>query len=510
MKSIFALSVLLPFLSLSLRAQSPEMLSPDTVLVTVRPSQAEAALSFTLNDLMRMYNIPGLSVAVVEQNKLAWAKGFGVVAPGSSTPVTSETLFQAASISKPITAAGGLWLVEHGKLDLDRDVNLDLKSWKVPENQFTVKEKVTLRRLMSHNAGMNVHGFAGYAQGSPIPTTLQTLDGLAPANNAPIRVTATPGTECIYSGGGITVEGLLMKDASGQSFEDFMLQRVLLPAGMKSSTFQQSLPAAFAQRAATGTHADGVAVAGKWHIYPELAPDGLWTTTSDLARFGIELSLSRDGKANHILSQAMTKQMLTPQCHDAPGDAGGIGLGFGVGYRGHPGQFKHTGGNDGFESFLLMDADAGWGIALTGNSDSFHYIYPHIVEAIAKQRGWQYPTKDLSLAERLSLIDSRLGLESAFGAYDRASAADPSERKNHSTLNGFGYELLARGKQEEAIKVFERNVALYPEDANAYDSLGEAYMVAGQRQSAIANYEHSLKLNPQNENARSQLKKLRQ
>jgi CubicO group peptidase (beta-lactamase class C family) len=175
---------------------------------------------------------------------------------------------------------------------------------------------------MSHNAGMNVHGFGGYAQGTPIPTTLQTLDGVAPANNPPIRVTGTPGTECIYSGGGVTVEGLLIKDVSGQSFEDFMQQNVLLAAGMKSSTFEQSLPPALAARAATGTHSDGSAVPGKWLLYPELAPDGLWTTPSDLARFGIELSLSREGKANHILSQAMTRQMLTPQCHDVPGDPG--------------------------------------------------------------------------------------------------------------------------------------------------------------------------------------------
>lgn len=99
-----------------------------------------------------------------------------------------------------------------------------------------------------------------------------------------------------------------------------MQQKVLLPAGMKSSTFEQSLPPTLAERAATGTHSDGSAVPGKWHIYPELAPDGLWTTPSDLARFGIELSLSREGNADHILSQAMTRQMLTPQCHDVPGD----------------------------------------------------------------------------------------------------------------------------------------------------------------------------------------------
>jgi CubicO group peptidase (beta-lactamase class C family) len=509
MKTNFSLVLWFVVSVMSLRAQAPEMLAPDTVVLTLPMSEGKPPLSFTLNDLMRLYKVPGLSVAVVEGNKLTWARGFGFVAPGSSTPVTPETLFQAASISKPVTAAGGLWLVEHGKLDLDGNVNLKLKSWKVPDNQFTAKEKVTLRRLMSHNAGMNVHGFAGYEQGTPIPTTLQTLDGIAPANNAAIRVTVTPGTECIYSGGGITVEGLLIKDASGQSFEEFMRQSVLLPAGMKSSTFEQSLPSALAERAATGTHADGSAVQGKWHIYPELAPDGLWTTPSDLARFGIELSLSREGKANHILSQAMTREMLTPQCHDAPGDQGGVGLGFGVGYRGHPGQYRHTGGNDGFESLLFMDADSAWGIALMGNSDSFHSIYPHIAETIAKAKGWEYPAQKASLSERLALIGARVGVRSALEDFNRACAADPKECKGSETLNNFGYQLLARGQTEDATTIFKRNVVLHPEDANVYDSLAEAYMKAGRKNLAISNYEHSLKLNPQNENARMQLKKLR-
>lgn len=508
MKTNISLVLWLVVSVISLQAQSPEILAPDTTILALPMAQGTSPLGFTLDDLMHLYRVPGLSVAVVEENKIKWAKGFGFVAPRSSTPVTTETLFQAASISKPVTAVGGLWLVEHGKLDLDRDVNLELKSWKVPDNQFTAKEKVTLRRLMSHNAGMNVHGFVGYAKGTPIPTTLQTLDGIAPANNPPIRVTVAPGTECIYSGGGVTLAGLLIKDASGQSFEEFIKQNVLLPAGMKSSTFEQSLPPALGERAATGTRADGSAVPGKWHIYPELAPDGLWTTPSDLARFGIELSLSREGKANHILSQAMTTQMLTPQCHDVPGDQGGIGLGFGVGYGGHPGQYRHTGGNDGFESLLFMDADSGWGIALTGNSDSFHYIYPHIVETIAKTKGWQYPAKKLSLSERLTLIAARLGVESALADYDRHRAADPSESKSSATLNSFGYQLLSRGQTGDATKVFKRNATLHASNANAYDSLAEAYMKAGRKKLAISNYEHSLKLNPQNENARTQLKKL--
>ena len=511
-KLLLALGLI--FLTAQFQGQPPSQVPQadpvtlDTVILTVPIAPGKPPLAFTLGEMLRLYKVPGVSIAVVEENRLAWAKGFGVVAPGSTTPVTPDTLFQAASISKPVAAAGGLWLVEHGKLDLDKDVNLELKTWKVPDDTFTATEKVTLRRLMSHNAGMNVHGFAGYAQGSALPTTVQTLDGLAPANNPPIRVTVVPGTQCIYSGGGVTVEGLLIKDASGQRFEDFMRQQVLLPAGMTSSTFEQPLPPLLAARAATGTHADGSAVPGKWHVYPELAPDGLWTTPSDLARFGIELSLSREGKANHILSKAMTQEMLKPQCHDVPGDAGGVGLGFGVGYRGHPGQFRHNGGNDGFESLLFMDADRGWGIALMGNSDSFHLIYPHIVETIARSRGWEYSSPKVSLPEILTLIQARLGIGTALAAYEGMRAADPKESESSATLNGFGYQLLALGNAEDAIQVFERNAALHTMDANTYDSLADAYTRVGKKELAIQNYEHSLQLDPHNNHAREQLKKL--
>src|SRR5579863_3128569 len=207
------------------------ILTPDTVIFTIPSAAGTSPLQVTLGQMMNIYKVPGISVAVVNHYKIIWAKGFGVTAPGGNTLVTPKTLFQAASISKPITAAGGLWLVEHGKLQLDEDVNIKLKSWKVPQNGFTSSQKVTLRRLMSHNAGVNVHGFAGYAKDEPLPTMTQTLDGVKPANNPPIRVIMLPGTQCQYSGGGVTIEGLLIKDVSGQSFEDFMREHILTPSG---------------------------------------------------------------------------------------------------------------------------------------------------------------------------------------------------------------------------------------------------------------------------------------
>src|ERR1039458_808734 len=247
----------------------------------------------------------------------AWTKTYGVTEAGTSTPVTPQTLFQAGSISKPVAATGALSLVEHGKLSLDGNVNQYLKTWKVPDNEFTTTQKVTLRRLLSHSAGLTVHGFPGYAVGQPIPTTVQIFNGEKPANTDPIRVDFVPGSKVRYSGGGITIEQQMIVDVSGKPFPEFMHDTVLGPIGMKNSSYQQPLPTSLASLAASGTRADGKTIPGKWHIYPEMAAAGLWTTSGDLATFAINIALSKNGKANNVLSESMTRQMLTAQLDDA-------------------------------------------------------------------------------------------------------------------------------------------------------------------------------------------------
>ncbi len=199
-------------------------------------SGTEPPEQLNLVKLMQLYKCPGLSVAVIDNFKIAWAKGYGVIEAGSNTPVTLHTLFQAGSISKPVAATGTLSLVEHGKLSLDENVNLKLKSWRVPDNEFTKDPKVTLRRILSHSAGLTVHGFPGYEAGSPIPTLVQILNGEPPANTAPIRVDMVPGTKFRYSGGGVTIEQQLVMDVTGKTFPQFMRQTVLEKIGMLDST----------------------------------------------------------------------------------------------------------------------------------------------------------------------------------------------------------------------------------------------------------------------------------
>lgn len=202
----------------------------ETDVVTIPLDGGQEPLQFSLQQLMEALKVPGLNVTVVDDFKIAWTKTYGVTEAGTTTPVTVNTLFQAGSISKPVAATGALYLVQHGKLSLDEDVNHELKTWKVPENEFTASQKVTLRRILSHSAGLTVHGFPGYEVGEPLPTLVQIFNGAKPANTAPIRVDFVPGSKSRYSGGGVTIEQQLIVDVTGKPFPIFMHETVLAPS----------------------------------------------------------------------------------------------------------------------------------------------------------------------------------------------------------------------------------------------------------------------------------------
>ena len=469
-------------------------------------------LQLSLEKLMEPYKVPGLSLAVIDDFKIAWAKGYGVTEAGGNTPVTVHTLFQAASISKPVSATGAVWLVQHGTLSLDENVNLKLKSWQVPDNEFTKDQKVTLRRLVSHSAGLTVHGFPGYEVGAPIPTVVQILTGQPPANAAPVRVDTVPGTKYNYSGGGITIEQLLLMDVTGKPFPQFMRETVLDNIGMTDSTYEQPLPPARATMAATATHADGTPVPGKWHIYPEQAAAGLWTTPTDLAKFAIEIALSKQGKANHVLSEAMTREMLTQQIATGAGEEGdNMGLGLFLGNYKNPQEFGHDGSNEGFRSLLVMFADSGKGVAIMVNSDNGVPVENAVLQSVAKEYGWNYTPEQPDAADLLTLVAAVKGPQAAMTKYSELKKSGSSPYVlDENTLIQLGYSLLFGGRNDEAIQVFQLEAHDYPKFSNAYDSLGEAYLKAGQKELAIENYQKSIELNPKNQNGIDMLKKLKE
>ncbi|HTQ60105.1 MAG TPA: serine hydrolase [Candidatus Solibacter sp.] len=335
----------------------------------------------TIADRMAHYKVPGVSVAFFDHGQIIWTRAYGLADVASKKPVTPDTLFQAASISKPVTALAALRLVQEGKLNLDEDVNVKLRTWKVPDNEFTATEKVTIRRILSHSAGLTVHGFPGYAAGDPLPSLVQILNGEKPANTEPIRVDIVPGSLWRYSGGGYVVLQTLLGDVTGKSFPQLMSELVLRPAGMTHSTYDQPFPKNLWPEAATPYRSNGDPVKGGWHTYPEMAPAGLWTTPSDLARMAIEVDNEYLGNSSKILSQSMAKQMLTHQF-------GNWGLGFGLESPGAKTTFGHGGANEGYRCNLEAHTDSGQGLVVMTDSDSGGELTNEIFRAVSKEYAW--------------------------------------------------------------------------------------------------------------------------
>jgi CubicO group peptidase (beta-lactamase class C family) len=366
-------------------------------LVPLLPGGSRAPTWLSLADMMHLLHVPGLSVAVIDHFQIVWTQGYGVARAGTGTPVTPQTRFEAGSVSKAVAAGGALRLVERGQLTLDEDVNRRLKSWQVPENEFTQREKVTLRRILSHTAGTTVHFFPGYAVGEPRPTLVQVLDGRSPANTAPVRVTSVPGTAWHYSGGGACIEQLLMTDVTGEPFPRIMRENVFGPLGMSSSTYEQPLPDSLAPVAASGTEPDGTQVPGRWHVYPEMAAAGLWTTPTDLAKYALEITAAEQGRSTRLLSQAMAHEMLSPQFPRVAEPTWGdkqnpdrMGLGFFLGDSTHALRFGHIGDDKGFSTILIMFGDTGQGAAIMANSELGIVVANFLLHNIAREYGWNF------------------------------------------------------------------------------------------------------------------------
>ncbi len=216
--------------------------------------------------------------------------------------MTPSTQFEAQSISKAVAATATLVLVNSGRLSLDESPNSYLKSWKLPYNEYQAREKVTLRRILSHSSGLNVGGFSGYRTGDALPTLLQILNGEKPANNPPIRVDFTPGSISRYSGGGAELMQQLLMDVTGQPFTELMKRLVLAPSGMTLSAYEQPLPESRWSEAASGHDGEGAVIKGKWPIQPEMAAGGLWTTPTELAGWALELTNAWRGNESKLFS----------------------------------------------------------------------------------------------------------------------------------------------------------------------------------------------------------------
>jgi CubicO group peptidase (beta-lactamase class C family) len=368
------------------QTQAPAQPSPPAaVQVPAGPIDA-----VDMDGLRKQFNVPGVSIAVIQDFKIDWAKGYGLADAEAGTPVTVDTMFQAASISKTVAAMTSMRAVRDGKFTLDQDVNSILKSWKLPGGEFTKDRPVTPRGLMSHTSGTgDGFGFPGYAPGAPLPTIPQILDGQQPANRPQVRLERPPFTGYKYSGGAVQIQELALTDAVGKPFVDIARDWVLNPIGMSNSTFEQPLPASRQKMAARAHNRMGARMGDPWHVYPEHAAAGLWTTPTDLAKFLIEVQKTLAGaqnaskdEASRVLPRTLMLEMVTPV------GVGPYAVGFSVEKQGEGWYFGHGGSNWGFQCYMVAHRLKGYGVVIMTNGDNGSALMQEVRSRVQQAYRW--------------------------------------------------------------------------------------------------------------------------
>jgi len=378
------------------------------LIASVIKSESEPA-GMALSDRLQHYQVPGISIAVINNGGIEWAKGYGVAEVGGTRAVTPDTLFQACSVSKPVSVLGIMLLAQSGVIDISRNVNDYLMSWRLVDNDLMTTQKATIQRLMSHTAGINVSGYEGYPAGSVVPSLLQVLNGTPPATTAPVQIIYEPGSLYSYSGGGMEVLHQMAEDVTGMSFQNYMKNNIFIPLGMNSSDFVQPMAGPSATRAAKAHDMDGIMIPGGWRTYPELVAAGLWTTPSDLARLLVEVQKAATIDKGALLTQQTATCILTPQPKSP------LGLGFLL-TKGKGGLlFSHSGSNFGYKSYVIAYRDRGQGVAVITNGDNGLAVIMEVVRAVAKVYGWPdtFVQKTELVIVPLSILQSYIGIYTA-------------------------------------------------------------------------------------------------
>ncbi len=377
--------VLLLLLPLSVFSQSPGKEIEETIKkvetsLAPRIIYGDTIPRWSIEDRMNHSRAKGLSIAVIRDYKIEWAKGYGWADEAAQRKVNTSTRFQAASISKSLNSLGILKLAEQGKLDPEADINDYFTTWKFPYDSLSKNKKITTHNLLSHTAGLGIHGFPGYKRSDALPTVQQILDGEKPTNTKAVRSLFEPGKQFKYSGGGTTVTQLLLTTITGKKYADYMQEEVLKPLGMTNSSYQQ--PPSDTTNLATGYYQSGNPVKGKYHVYPEQAAAGLWTTPTDLAKYIIECQLALEGRSHKVLSPAMMKKRLTPYIDTA------AALGVFIENRGGTKFFTHNGGNEAFLCTSFGSMNGGNGVVIMINGEDFGVI-SELLNSVAQVYDWK-------------------------------------------------------------------------------------------------------------------------
>ena len=362
-------------------------------------------------DRMRYYKVPGVTIAVIKDFKIDWAKGYGLADTLKKIPVTTETMFSAGSISKFLMAVTALKMVESNQIELERPINNYLNSWKIEENDFTRKTPITLRLLLSHSAGTSQSSYFGFTPTQPLPTIVEILNGAKISETRPVVVNSEPNKEFRYSGGGSMIAQMALMDISKLSFSDLTQQILFDKLGMRNSTFEQPIPEKFVKQS-SWAYSSASWFKGMPYVYPQQAAAGLYTTPTDLAKFFIDVQKSYIGKGR-VLSKATAKQMLSPQQNVSDGSyKEQIGIGPFLIQRTDNKDpdgvyFEFTGVNAGFLAYGIASVTNGNGVIIMLNSgDNVNGLGKEIRRAVAKVYDWTnfLPTE----IQPISLTDTEL------------------------------------------------------------------------------------------------------
>jgi CubicO group peptidase (beta-lactamase class C family) len=359
-----------------------------------------------LADRMGALNVPGMSFALIKGGKIQWSEGYGVTLAGEEAAVTCDTLFQAASLSKPVTLIAAMRMQEAGLIDIDADIQSYLQEYELPAGAHSADNPVTFRNLLAHTSGLSAGGFMGYAQDEGFPTDIDVLMGTGGSNSPKVEAPHVPGAELAYSGGGYTVAEVAIQDVTGSSFSAAMNKWILGPAGMKRSDFAQPLPEGKHPQAARGHDSGGKAVAGGWRNHPEQAAAGLWSTANDMATFLIEIYKAYHGDSD-ILRQETVRGMISDR-------RDGHVYGFRVDGDGESMSIRHYGGNVGYRSFMTIQLGTGDGAVYLTNSDNGIALGEELLFSLAAVYGW--PGYDQ--IEKTRVQRSAEELKELVGAYE--------------------------------------------------------------------------------------------
>lgn len=351
-------------------------------------------------EMMKKDSIPGVSIAFIDNGEIAWTKHFGFANLKNSTLINENTVFTGASLSKPITAIAVLRLVEKGILDLDKDVNTYLKEWKIPENEFTINKKVTLRRLISHNAGIKNDLWSSYLPNENVPSLNQMLAGEKPSIDPATSLIFEPGTRTKYSNPGYSIIQKILMDVENKPFNDIISEQVFEPLEMNESSFLQPIPKKLMSNRAIGYTKNLEPYTYK--LFPYQAAGGIWTTPKDLSKFMIALLNDYHKGTNTLISQKMAQTVFTKET---------MRYVFSLWNWGKDVVFLHHGSNQGFNCMLYGSIEKNQGLVVMTNSDNAFGFFDYLQRAINFEYNWEYVKPEIltSTPFNISNIKKYLG-----------------------------------------------------------------------------------------------------